>query len=94
MTAELAERRRLAIGYAKRQRETELEPIRARVALTIRRVGWQRARPVVEAVMGYPVPRSNGRWWRAVGKRRAAALLSLLDGMTQQEILPIEVPPR
>lgn len=59
-------------------RREELLPLRAEVADAIEQVGWRRARPVVEEVLGVHASGPHGGWWGRVGKRSAPKLLRAL----------------
>lgn len=65
-----------AIARSQARRAEELVPVRQRVAEAIDRVGWRRARLVVEAALGVPVPRRSGLPWDRVGKRAGARILA------------------
>jgi hypothetical protein len=74
-----SEQRKLyAMAKARERRRAELEPLRTAVDDAICAVGWRRARPVVEEIMGFPVPRQRGAWWSRVGRRNGTRLLTEL----------------
>jgi hypothetical protein len=72
------ERRSYAISKTRDRRRVELTPLREEIDNAITRVGWRRARPIVEQVMGLPVPRQRGAWRSKVGKRSGQKLLKAL----------------
>ncbi len=69
------------IADARDERRIELEPIRIEIDALITEIGWRKAKPVVEMVMGVEIPRQRGSWWRLVGKRKAKALLIALKSI-------------
>ena len=78
---------RAAIIAAQQKRREELDPIRNELDQMIHSIGWRKARPVVEQVMGFPVSRQRGNWWAAVGKRKIKALTEALRDLPRQEKL-------
>jgi hypothetical protein len=92
MTARIltaAGKRNYAIAKTKERRDAELAPLRAEVAAAIAEVGWTRARPVVETVLGPGVrvsgPSSRAAWWHKVGKRSGARILAELAALPVQQ---------
>ena len=87
-------RQRAAIARGRERRRVELLPLRTEVAEAIEAVGWRRARPVVESVLGtVPVTGPHGAWWGKVGKRAGAAILAglaALPAQPRQGALPLE----
>lgn len=71
-------RREHAIAAATVARRDQLLPARLQVAEAIEQVGWRRARPVVEEVLGVHAAGPHGGWWSKVGKRNSRALLLAL----------------
>lgn len=80
---------RRAISSGRDRRRADLEPLRAEVAERIGEVGWARARPVVEAVLGREVPAQRGAWWSEVGARSGRAIL---DGLGRLDGPQVEQP--
>jgi hypothetical protein len=70
--------RSYAISKARDRRRVELTPLREEIDNAITRIGWRRARPIVEQVMGFPISRQRGAWWSKVGKRNGQKLLVAL----------------
>ena len=90
------ERRSYAIARSAEHRDHELAPLRAEVARAIAEVGWSRARPVVEAVLG-PMVRvtgPRGAWRHRVGKRAGARIVAGLGALPVQGRLDIAAHPR
>lgn len=86
-------RQRAAIARGRERRRVELLPLRTEVAEAIAAIGWRRARPVVESVLGtVPVTGPHGAWWGKVGKRAGAAILAGLAALPvepHQDRLPL-----
>jgi hypothetical protein len=89
-----AQRQRHAIVKARARREHELAPLRAEVGRLVAEVGWERARPIVEAVMA-PVRVSGPRgvWRSRVGKRTGRRILAELAALPVQEHLDFAAQP-
>ncbi len=88
------ERRRYAIVKGAEHREHDLAPLRAEVARAVAEVGWARARPVVEAVLG-PMVRvtgPRGAWRHRVGKRAGARIVAGLGALPVQGRLALRPP--
>jgi hypothetical protein len=83
MTSSAEQRRARAIARARERRRAELEPLRVAVDDAISGLGWRRVRPVVEAVMGFPIRSQRGAWWSRVGKRNGGRLLVALSEARQ-----------
>ena len=85
----LDDRRRFAISRSKEERQAQLIPLLNAIEMAIDLVGWERARPVVEGVMGFTIPRRRGRWWRGINKRSGSRLLLELEQLPAQARLPL-----
>lgn len=70
---------REAIHRAELARRKEIEPLRLALDDLIASVGWRRAKPVIESVLGHPVERQRGTWWREMGKRNIQKVTKALD---------------
>jgi hypothetical protein len=79
-------RRQRAIARSRERRAADLAPLRAEVDRLVSEVGWERARPIVEAVMA-PVRVSGPRgvWRSRVGKRTGRRILAELAALPVQE---------
>jgi hypothetical protein len=86
------ERRAHAIARSRERRAAELAPLRAEVARRVSEVGWERARPVVEAAMA-PVRVSGPRvvWRQRVGRRTRTRVLAALGALPVQGRLCLPV---
>ena len=80
-------RQRAAVAQGRERRRAELLPLRTEVAEAIEAVGWRRARPVVESVLGtVPVTGPHDAWWGKVGKRAGAAILAGLVALPEPQL--------
>jgi hypothetical protein len=89
---DLTPAQRRAIHHARERRTEELAPLRRQLSDAIAQVGWRRARPVVEGVLGRPVPSRRLLPWTKVGKRNGARLLAELNHLPRQQRLPLGAP--
>jgi hypothetical protein len=67
-----------AIALSRQERAVELQPLRTAIDDAIVALGWRRARPVCEAVLGVRCQGQRGGWWGKVGKRNGLVLLEHL----------------
>jgi hypothetical protein len=82
-------RRARVIAYAREGREVQLAPLRAEIVTLISDLGWQRARPIVGAVLGHAPKTARGPWLRRIGTRRARQLVAALRALPAQVRLPM-----
>ena len=67
-----------AIALSRQERAVELQPLRTAIDDAIVTLGWRRARPICEAVLGVRCQGQRGGWWSKVGKRNGQELLEHL----------------
>ena len=67
-----------AIAWSRQERAVELQPLRTAIDDAIVALGWRRARPICEAVLGVRCQGQRGGWWGKVGKRNGPELLERL----------------
>ena len=67
-----------AIALSRQERAVELQPLRTAIDDAIVTLGWRRARPICEAVLGVRCQGQRGGWWAKVGKRNGPVLLERL----------------
>ena len=67
-----------AIALARQERAIELQPLRSAIDDAIVALGWRRARPICEEVLGVRCQSQRGGWWAKVGKHNGPVLLERL----------------
>jgi hypothetical protein len=72
------QRQAYAINRSREKAREKAMPLRTEVDRMITLVGWRKAHPVIEKVMGFPVPGRHGGWWGAVTVRRGQQLVDAL----------------
>lgn len=72
------QRRAYAINRRREEAREKAMPLREEADRLITAIGWRRAHPVVERVMGSPIPGRHGNWWAAVTGQRAQRLVDEL----------------
>ena len=81
------QRQAYAINQSRERAREAAMPVRIEIDRMISGLGWRKARPVIEATLGFPVPGRHGGWWATVTVRRGQHLLDALHeaAMSKEE---------
>ena len=74
-----------AIAMVREAYRAEVLPIRQRVSDLIDQMGWRRARPIIEEVLGTHATSPRGGWWAGVDKRTGPRLVAALENRCSEQ---------